>query len=397
MRASGSARALLAIVLVACGGRREPHEDHPRRAAAEPAARAAEGADDLLRIDPGMLRDLRITTSAVEARPGGEGVTALGEVGVDEERYAEVGSPITARVSEVLAKVGDTVAAGEPLAVLESVELGRARGALTAARARAQLARRTLARKRGLAAERIVPRREVQEAEAAEAAAEAEREAAEAALRALGVSPDEAATGAGETARLQLRSPVAGVVIDRAVVRGEVVDPTRRLFQVADLARLWLTVHAFERDAVRLSAGAPARVTLAALPGRSFAGTATLVGRRVDPGSRTIPVRIELSNEDGALRPGMSASAWLPLGEGGEGVVAVPAASLQRLHDGWCAFLPRGEGAFEVRRVGRGRDLGGAVEIVAGLRPGETVVVEGAFLLKAEAEKARGEGERHEH
>ena len=78
-------------------------------------------------------------------------------------------------------------------------------------------------------------------------------------------------------------------------------------------------------------------------------------------------------------------------------VIAVPAASLQRLHDGWAVFIPRGEGAFEARRVGRGRDLGGEVEILEGLTPGELVVVEGAFLLKAESEKARGEGERHEH
>ena len=78
-------------------------------------------------------------------------------------------------------------------------------------------------------------------------------------------------------------------------------------------------------------------------------------------------------------------------------VVAVPAASLQRLHDGWAVFLPRGAGVFEVRPIGRGRDLGGEVEIVEGLQPGEMVVVEGAFLLKAEAEKARGEGEHHEH
>ena len=93
----------------------------------------------------------------------------------------------------------------------------------------------------------------------------------------------------------------------------------------------------------------------------------------------------------------MSANAWLPLGEGGATVIAVPTASVQRLHEGWAVFIPRGEGAFEPRPVGRGRDLAGEVEIVQGLTSGETVVVEGSFLLKAEAEKARGEGEHHEH
>jgi membrane fusion protein, heavy metal efflux system len=97
------------------------------------------------------------------------------------------------------------------------------------------------------------------------------------------------------------------------------------------------------------------------------------------------------------LRPGMSATARVRLGDAGEMIVAVPAASLQRMQEEWRVFIPKTEGAFEMRTVGRGRDLGGEVEIVSGLRSGENVVVEGAFLLKAEAEKARGEGEQHEH
>jgi cobalt-zinc-cadmium efflux system membrane fusion protein len=380
--------ALVALALLAACGTPERTPDRVEDGA---AAHPAESPDNLLRIDRVMLRDLRITTSVVESRPGGDGVTVLGEVGVNEEKYAEVGSPIAARVQNVLAGIGDEMAPGQPLAVLESVELGKARAEVIAARARAELAQQSLARKRGL--DGIVPRRELEEAQAAAVAAAADLRAAEAGLRALG---GEAATEADDTARFQLRAPAAGVVIDRDVARGQMVEPSHALFRVADLSRLWLTVHVFERDAVRVSPGAEARVTLPALPGRLFLGTVALVGRRVEPASRTVAVRVELDNADGVLRPGMSATAWLPLGAGAM-VVAVPAASVQRVHDGWAVFLPRGEGAFEVRQVGRGRDLGGEVEILQGLTPGETVVVEGAFLLKAEAEKARGEGEHHEH
>jgi cobalt-zinc-cadmium efflux system membrane fusion protein len=67
------------------------------------------------------------------------------------------------------------------------------------------------------------------------------------------------------------------------------------------------------------------------------------------------------------------------------------------MQEGWYVFVPRDERSFEKRSVGRGRDLGGEVEVLSGLRPGETVVVEGAFLLKAEADKASGEGQHHEH
>jgi len=389
-------RALLVllIALAACGGGpREPADDHEEHAHPEAGGAAVDHGDQdaLLHIDPEMMRDLRITTSAVESRPSGDGVTALGEIGVNEEAYAEVGAPIPGRVVEIAAGIGDAVSAGQALATLESVELGKARADLVSARARAALARQTLARKRDLAADRIVPRREVEEAEAAATASAAELGAAESAVRAVGVEPEAEAGG------FYLRSPVAGTVIDRDLARGQMVEPARPLFRVADLSRLWLTVHAFERDAIRVVPGVRARVALAATPGQSFAGTVTLVGRRVEPASRTMPIRIELPNDGGLLRPGMSASAWMPLGESGAMVVAVPAASLQRVRDGWTVFLPRGGGVFEVRGVGRGRDLGGEVEIVQGLAPGETVVVEGAFLLKAEVEKSSGEGEHHDH
>jgi membrane fusion protein, heavy metal efflux system len=78
-------------------------------------------------------------------------------------------------------------------------------------------------------------------------------------------------------------------------------------------------------------------------------------------------------------------------------LLAVPAASLQRLQERWIVFIPRSDTEYEIRQVGRGRDLGGEVEVVSGLKSGETVVVDGAFLLKAQAERTLGEGEEHEH
>ncbi|MFP2926279.1 efflux RND transporter periplasmic adaptor subunit, partial [Pyxidicoccus sp. 3LG] len=79
-------------------------------------------------------------------------------------------------------------------------------------------------------------------------------------------------------------------------------------------------------------------------------------------------------------------------------ITTVPAAALQRLEGGWVAFLPtEARGVFERREVGRGRTLGGDVEVLSGLKPGEMVVVEGAFLLKAEVDKSTGGGEGHAH
>jgi cobalt-zinc-cadmium efflux system membrane fusion protein len=348
-------------------------------------------SEKVVHIEEDMLRDLRITTTAVESRSAGESAAVLGELHVDEERYAEVASPIAAQAVRLLAAAGDRVSGGAALLELASLEVGKARGSYAEAEARRQLAAHALARKRGLAEERIAPQREVQEAEAEWRAADAGVASARAALESLGVSAE-----VGDGGRFLLRAPVGGVVLERDVLKGQVVEPSRALFRIGDLSRLWLVAHASERDALRVPAGSQARVTFPALPGRRFEGRIVMVGRQVDGASRTIPIRLHVANEDGMLRPGMSATVWLPIGEGGP-LLSVPSAALQRLHDSWCVFVPQGGGSFEVRPVGRGRDLGGEVEVLSGLAAGETVVVEGAFLLKAEGEKAEGEGGHHDH
>jgi cobalt-zinc-cadmium efflux system membrane fusion protein len=358
---------------------------------AEPG-KADEAGEGVLVLDAEVLRDLKLTTFAAELRPGGEGVTALGELKVNEQAYAEVGAPIAGRVVRLAAAPGQSVRRGQALAELQSVELGQARAGQTAARARVELARKTAERKRGLAAERIVSRGELQRAEADLAEAEADSQAAEAGVSALGVR---VRPGRGDLSGFSLLSPISGTVLERAAVQGQMADPSRPLFRIADLSHLWLVLQAPERDAVRVRVGSPAEIALAALPEQKLRGTVVWVGGEVDAHSRTVPVRIELSNAGGRLKPGMFATAFIGTSGAGEKVVAVPATALQRMDNQWAVFLPRGEGRFEVRPVERGRDLGNEVAIISGLQPGERVVVEGAFVLRAEAEKKEGGGEHH--
>jgi cobalt-zinc-cadmium efflux system membrane fusion protein len=212
-------------------------------------------------------------------------------------------------------------------------------------------------------------------------------------LQSLG-APDQAAEGTSAST-LVLRAPVTGAVLERSIALGQTADPSKALFRIGDLSTLWLTVHAFERDAVRVAKGVSARITFAALPGRTFEGVVALIGQSVDPDSRTVDVRIDLPNRERLLRPGMSATAWLPVGEQGT-LLAVPAAAVQRVRDRWCVFIPKDNRTFEIRTVGRGRDIAGEVELLSGVRAGEPIVVDGAFLLKAETERIAGEGEHGE-
>jgi cobalt-zinc-cadmium efflux system membrane fusion protein len=394
---------LLALILplAGCGGEAPKEKKEAGHEAGAGEGHGEEHAETeqegVLAINPEVLRDLKLTTFPAELRPGGEGVTALGELKVNEEAYAEVGVPIAARVARLIASPGQGVRRGQPLAELQSVELGQARAEHTAARARAELARQTVERKRGLAAERIVSRGELQRSEAEAAEAQADLQAAEASLAALGVGARAGGASQGDLSRFSLLSPISGTVLERTAVQGQMADPSRFLFRIADLSRLWLVVQSPERDATRVRPGSPVEIAMAALPGQKLKGTVDWVGREVDAHSRTVPVRIVLPNPDGRLKPGMFATAWLSTGAEGEKVVAVPATALQRMDDRWVVFLPLREGGtFEVRPVERGRDLGKEVAILAGLRPGESVVVEGAFVLRAEAEKKEG-GAEHDH
>jgi membrane fusion protein, heavy metal efflux system len=382
------------LAFAGCGRRSENAAEPASTKQAAEAGAHTEPAN-VVEIDESMLRDLRITTRPVESRPGGERVVLLGELAVDQRAYAEVSTPVAARVTRVPVNSGDSVRSGQVLAELASPELGRARAEYLSASARLRLADASLQRKRDLAAEKIVPLREVQEAESAAGEAAAAVRASRAAIAAFGVDPPVDDGESATSSAFVMRSPITGSVIDRIAVVGQMLDPAAAAFRIGDLATLWLTVHAFERDAVRVQQGVVARLTFPALPGQDFEGMVTMVGHQVDRESRTVPVRIDVKNNDNRLRPGMSASAALPVGASDTPILTVPVSSVQRVREEWCVFLPKDMNHFEIRRIGRGRDLAGEVEVLSGLAAGESVVVDGAFLLKAQAEKGEADHEAH--
>jgi cobalt-zinc-cadmium efflux system membrane fusion protein len=383
-----STRLLIALcgwLACACGPGASPNPPAAGTDSPPPADRAASDDPSRITVDEEMLRDLRITLGAVESRTDGERLSLLGELAVDQRAYAEVGVPLPARVTRLAVHAGAQVRAGETLAELSSPELGRARADYLSAEARVRLADAALERTRALVDERILPVREQQEAESATASAQADLRAARATLGAFGVpAPTEERDAASST--FVLRSPISGAVIEQSTVLGQMLEPATPGFRIGNLSRLWLTVHAFERDAVRVREGASARLTFPALPGQEFQGTVALVGHSVEHESRTVPVRIDVSNADRVLRPGMTATAVVPVGLSGAPILSVPVAAVQRVGTEWCVFVPQDARTFEIRRIGRGRDLTGEVEILSGLRAGESIVVDGAFLLKSQAE-----------
>jgi cobalt-zinc-cadmium efflux system membrane fusion protein len=160
---------------------------------------------------------------------------------------------------------------------------------------------------------------------------------------------------------------------------------------------LWLVAHTFERDAVRVKVGAQARLQFVARPGKVLLGQVLAIGPRVDPVSRTLDLRIAIDDPEQLVRPGMTATAALPIGDDATPVLAVPLRGVQRVGEAWVVFVPGNEaGTFAIHPIGRGRDLGDRVEVLSGIAPGATIVVDGAFLLKAQAAKTSGGG-HHDH
>jgi cobalt-zinc-cadmium efflux system membrane fusion protein len=360
----------------------------------------------VLELGEDALRDLRLTTLKAEKRPAGETIVVSGSLEIDPARTFAVSTPVAARVKSLRRAMGERVPEREELVVLESSELGRARAAVAAskarvdvARARSKLAEEQRTRVRELAADKMTTVREVQAAEAEAAARSAEVAEAEVAsqdaarlLTLLPGDPD------GVDAAFTLRSPSDGVVTFRDGSSGETVEAGHVFYRIADLGVLQATVHPFERDAVRIGETAQVRLYAAAHPGKSFAASYLRGGPEVDRESRTLPVRLSVPNAEGTLLPGMSVTAEIRLqDQAGEEIVSVPIAAVQRIERDWCVFLPLGEGRFERRVIARGRDLGGEVEILSGLAAGEEVVVEGAFVLRSESVRGAGEGEEHEH
>ena len=187
--------------------------------------------------------------------------------------------------------------------------------------------------------------------------------------------------------RHALRSPMAGRVVKRQAVVGELVEERNALYSVADLSTMWLLMDVYGRDLMLVRVGLPVIFTVDGLPGHSFEGHVAWVSDTVDDRTRTIKVRANLPNERGLLRANMFGLARIIVHDNDE-VISVSSEAVQT--DGCCqlVFVKQDETLFEPRKVTLGASANGYVEILAGLALGESVVTVGGFLMKTEILKA---------
>jgi cobalt-zinc-cadmium efflux system membrane fusion protein len=327
---------------------------------------------------------IRVAPVALLALPSTVNLT--GELISDPDRTAKVTARVPGRILDVAFKEGDRVRAGALLATIESADLARARAALSAAQARSQAAHQNLERLRRVAASGLASGQELAVAEADSATVDAELRAARQTLSAFGAAagPSDGAAAA-DGARLALRAPVAGFILARDAVRGQTVTADHVAFVIADLDRAYFTARLFEKDLARVRTGAAAEVRLNAYPAEVFVGTVESVGRALDPVARTVLARIAVHNRNDLLKVGLFGTAHVVVTDGGARTPrpVVPLSAVTQIAGSDCVFVREPDGDFELHRVTLGRSAGGRVEVVAGLRAGEQVVVDGVFTLKS--------------
>jgi membrane fusion protein, copper/silver efflux system len=182
---------------------------------------------------------------------------------------------------------------------------------------------------------------------------------------------------------MTIRTPIDGYVGKRTAQVGAFVSPGQELYEIANLANVWVLADVYEADIGRIRIGQRASLTLQALPGRTFTGKVSFLYPAVNPTSRTMQARILVPNGKGELRPGMYADVTLDLGTT-EGVT-VPAEALVDTGEAQYVFVVLPGGHFEPRPVTVGARTAEKVQILRGLHPGETVVTTANFLIDSES------------
>lgn len=351
----------------------------------EPAnATPAEGNDapvldgENIRFSDAFAKRAGITDEEVKVELVSPVVTVNGTMTFDPQRYAMIGARISGRVRKLNHVVGDEVKAHELLAEIESAEMGRAESAVLAARAKEKVAEADQKRERHLADAHISPERDAEVAQANFEAARAERIAAEQAVTALGGG------NSGNIGVLALRSPLEGRVVSAKAARGQVVEPSVTVFEVADLSQLWLELHIFERDIAKLRAGDEVEISPMNEESRTIKGKVDHVGDVVDAESRSTEVRVIVDNKEHALRPGQSVVARIHTTSPATNSLSVSRRAVTRVDGQPTVFVLLDKNTVEPRVVTLGMQDPEHVAVVKGLKEGERVVVGGMFALKSE-------------
>jgi cobalt-zinc-cadmium efflux system membrane fusion protein len=361
--------------------------------AAQPACRLSQAANEQMRnmppgqvwLTPAQVAEAKIEMESVSEQ-GVEGVIVTsGRVALDDVRAGHVFSPVTGRVVRISAQLGQHVRKGDPLATIESPDIGSAVSDVHKAQADLVAAQHDYERKKDLFELHAAS---AADSEAAEdnyrkAKAEVERAHQKAVLLRTGNADS-------VTQSYTLASPIDGEVLMRNINPGVEVQgqysggTTSELFTIGDVDRIWVIGDLYEMDIARVQVGASAAVTVVTYPGTIFRGQVDWVSGMLDPSTRTAKIRCTFENPDAVLRPEMYAT--IQISTEPKRALAIPREALVRLGEYKVVFVELGEEEGRVKFERLPVDVedghtGPWLEVRHGLAAGQRIVVKGAALL----------------
>ncbi|SFN82906.1 efflux RND transporter periplasmic adaptor subunit [Sphingomonas sp. OK281] len=374
------APAAAALAFAGCGPAPDP----------APAANAVTSEDgEKTSGDPAVaiLSAQQIADAGIEVtRPTVGGVAGAIELPAtiegDPQGVQVVAAPIGGRLVSLTRNLGQSIARGETLAIIESREAASLNAEVEAAGARSALAQSNLRREQRLFAERVSPEQDLVAARTAATEAGIALRLARQQLSATG-------GGGGALNRIAVRSPIAGQVIARSATLGQQVAADAEIFRVANLAKVSVTMSLVPADAGRVRPGARVEVTSA---GRRQDGRVTFVSPILDETTRLVPVIATIDNTGSIWRVGENVGVSVLLPASGDRSVAVPSAAVQMIGDRPHVFVRTATG-FRATPVTLGRTNGGAVTVTAGLTGEERIASTNSFTLKAELGKSAAKDE----
>lgn len=348
-------------------------------------------AEGIITLSSEQIAASGITVVAAGAGNLAREVSVPGKIVAAADRMAQLVPKVGGTVTEARKNLGDKVAKGEVMALIESREMAEAVADYLAAKRAEELARATFNREKGLWQKKITAEQDYLNARNTHQEARIRFDLTRQKLQALG--HDEAAlksfdaAGAAERLRFhELRAPIGGRVIARELTLGEYVDATHSAYTIADLSIVWVEIAIAPGDLVSITEGQTAIVTGGGGTGR---GKLIFISPAIDPETRSAKAIIELDNPDGKWRPGAFATAAIATSAQDAGLV-VPKEAILSL-EGKSVLFVRNEQGFEKRIVTTGKEDNGRIEILSGLSQGDLVAVSNTFTLKAELGKAEAE------
>ncbi|MEI6091124.1 MAG: efflux RND transporter periplasmic adaptor subunit [bacterium] len=363
----------------------------------EPAKEeAVQESSQEVKLTAESLKQINLETETVSLQPLTGFISLPAKVVTNQDYEAQVGSLVQGRVRKVFVKIGDFVKAGQVIMTVEGFDIGSLKAGYMKAKAELDYAKANYDRQKKLFDEKIGSQKVVLETQAEYQKALAEFRAEDNKIHSVGLSDDDVTNGktADEhtASTLPIKSPISGVVVERNVVIGQLVDPTLNAFKVINNSSLWVDGQIYEKDLNKINRKTKAVFTTSTYPGEEFDGNVIYIGQTVDESSRTIMIRGEFRNKNNKLKPQMFGELQLPIGENAMAII-IPEEAVVKDADLYYVFVQTGETTFEQRMVKTGISFSNRLEIKEGLKVGEKVATKGVFYLKSELKKSELEGD----